>query len=377
MGSCTRIRAKQATSLTQTDLSSDEVLALFEDREGTIWVGTSEGIDRFRQWPVTPLLVNQGLSNASTTSVLAARDGSIWIGTADGLNRWKEGHTTIYRRRNDPGLPDDSIQSLFEDERGHIWVSGSRGLAAFDNGKFTAVPAVPGGFTHAIAGDNRGGLWLSLWLTANDYGLAHLVDGKITEHAPWQKLGGGPGAGLVPDPDGGVWTGLLSGGVAYFREGQIRHLPLTGDNASTTRKVLNVSRGHDGTMWAATDNGLSRITNGRVATLTTANGLPCPTVHWIIEDDLDSYWLYTACGLVRIARTELDAWSTNPKRVIRSTIFDSTDGIRLVPILRPTRPAVTKSPDGRIWFVNGATVSFIDPHHVALSELPPPYTSSK
>ena len=89
-------------------LSSDEVLALFEDREGTIWVGTSEGIDRFRQWPVTPLLVNQGLSNANTNSVLAAHDGSIWIGTADGLNRWKEGRTTIYRRRNDPGLPDDS-----------------------------------------------------------------------------------------------------------------------------------------------------------------------------------------------------------------------------------------------------------------------------
>ena len=353
-------------------LSSDEVLALFEDREGTIWVGTSEGIDRFREWPVTPLSVKQGLSNSNATSVLAARDGSIWIGTADGLNRWKDGRTTIYRRRNHPGLPDDSIQSLFEDERGRIWVSGSRGLAAFENGKFTAVPAVPGGFTHAIASDNRGGLWLSLWLTSNDYGLAHLVDGKIIEHAPWQKLGGGPGTGLVPDPDGGVWTGLLSGGVANFRAGQIRNLSLTDDGASTIRKVLDVSRDRDGTMWVATDNGLSRITNGRVATLTTANGLPCPTVHWIIEDQLASYWLYTACGLVRIARTELDAWTADPKRIIRSTTFDSADGIRLVPILRPTRPAVTKSSDGKIWFVNGATVSFIDPSHIGINTLPPP-----
>ena len=170
--------------------------------------------------------------------------------------------------------------------------------------------------------------------TSNDYGLAHLVDGKIIEHAPWQKLGGGPGTGLVPDPDGGVWTGLLSGGIAYFRAGQIRNLSLTDDGASTIRKVLDVSRDRDGTIWVATDNGLSRITNGRVATLTTANGLPCPTVHWIIEDQLASYWLYTACGLVRIARTELDAWTADPKRMIRSTTFDSADGIRLVPILR-------------------------------------------
>ena len=236
MGLCTHISGKTSRFTHDDGLSSNAVYALFEDREGTIWVGTSDGIDRFREWPVTPLSVKQGLSNSNATSVLAARDGSIWIGTADGLNRWREGRTTIYRTRTDPGLPDDSIQSLFEDERGRIWVSGSRGLAAFENGKFTAVPAVPGGFTHAIATDNRGGLWLSLWLTANDYGLAHLVDGKIVEHATWEKLGGGPGTGLVPDPDGGVWTGLLSGGVAHFRSGQIRNLSLTDDGETHHKK---------------------------------------------------------------------------------------------------------------------------------------------
>jgi len=362
----------KASLFTHEDgLSSDEVLALFEDQEGTIWVGTSEGLDRFREWPVTPVSVKQGLSNSNATSVLAARDGSIWIGTADGLNRWQEGRTTIYRRRTDPALPDDWVQSLFEDERGRIWVSGSRGLAVFENGKFATVPAVPGGATHAIASDNRAGLWLSLWLTSNDYGLAHLVDGKIIEHAPWQKLGGGPGTGLVPDPDGGVWTGLLSGGIAYFRAGQIRNLSLAGSGESTP-KVLDVSRDRDGSMWVATDNGLSRITNGRVATLTTANGLPCPTVHWIIEDRLDSYWLYTACGLVRIARTELNAWTADPKRVVRSTSLDSADGVLLVPILKPARPAVTKSSDGKIWFVNGLGVSFIDPSRIGVNTLRPP-----
>ena len=359
--------------LTQEDgLSSNEVLALFEDREGTIWVGTSEGIDRFREWPVTPVSVSQGLSNSTATSVLAARDGSVWIGTADGLNRWKDGHTTVYRRRNHPGLPDDSIQSLFEDERGRVWVSGSRGLAAFENGEFTAVAALPGGFTHAITSDNRGGLWLSLWLTSNDYGLAHLVDGNVIEHARWKELGGGPGTGLVTDPDGGIWTGLLSGGVAYFHAGRIRNLSLTDDGAHSTRRVLNVSRDRDGTMWIATDDGLSRIADGRIANLTTANGLPCKTVHWIVDDQSASYWLYTACGLVRIARTELDAWAADPKRIIRSTTFDSADGIRLVPILTPSRPAVTKARDGKIWFLNGTTVSFIDPSRIGINVVPPP-----
>jgi signal transduction histidine kinase/ligand-binding sensor domain-containing protein len=352
-------------------LSSDQVFALFEGREGTIWVATSEGLDQFRELPVTSLSVKQGLSSAIATSILAARDGSLWIGTADGLNRWNNGRMTIYRMRGYPGLPDDDIQSLFEDERGRIWISSPRGLARFEKGKFTAVPSVPPGTNNAIAGDKHGGLWLSLFGTGKNYGLVHLADGEIIEHVPWQSLRGGPGTGLVPDPDGGIWTGLLSGGMAYFRAGQIRNLPLSDDQAGP-RKVLDISRDRDGSMWAATDNGLSRIKDGRLATLTTANGLPCKAVHWIIEDNVSSYWLYTQCGLLRVARTDMEAWIADPKRRIQVTTFDADDGVRLVPILKGLRPAVTKAVDEKIWFVNGDTVSFFDPSHISLNTLPPP-----
>ena len=362
----------KTSQFTHSDgLSSDEVYALFEDREGTIWVGTSDGLDQFRELPVTSLSAKEGLSSATATAVLAARDGSVWIGSADGLNRWKDGHATIYRRRSDPGLPDDEIQSLFEDERGRIWVSGTHGLATFENGRFTRLSAVPSGFTHAIASDNQGGLWLSMWLTANDYGLVHLVNSKVVEHVSWQKLGGGPGTGLVPGSDGSVWTGLLSGGIAYFREGQIRTLPLS-DEKGGARKVVDLSRDRDGAMWAATDNGLVRIADGHVAALTTAHGLPCNAVHWIVEDGLLSYWVYARCGLSRIARAEVEAWIADPKRTIHATTFDGADGIRLIPILRPSRPAVTKSSDGKIWFVNGSTASFIDPSRIGINTLPPP-----
>jgi signal transduction histidine kinase len=91
-----------------------------------------------------------------------------------------------------------------------------------------------------------------------------------------------------------------------------------------------------------------------------------------MEDTASSYWLYTECGLLRIARTEIDAWIRDPRRKVGSTMFDSADGIVLVGLLNYARPVVTKSPDGSIWFVNGSKLAVIDPRMVSLNTLPPP-----
>jgi ligand-binding sensor domain-containing protein/signal transduction histidine kinase len=363
------------STFTRSDgLSSDQIKVIFEDREGTLWVGTSAGLDRFHKLAVTSLSVEEGLSSPFANSVLAARDGSLWIGTASGLDRLRNGRVTAYRKRDQAQLPDDDTESLFEDDRGRIWVSGYHGLAVLENGKFRAVSSGPNSGKFGIAGDAEGGLWLSVWFSASeDDGLLHLVDGRIAERMPWKNLGGGPGTGgLAADPDGGVWVGLRSGGISYFHQGQSRNVALSDGNNAAAPKVLDLFRNPDGSFWIGTDRGLSRLANGRIATLTTANGLPCNQVHWIQADDASAYWLYTRCGLLRVARQELDRWIVDPQRTIPVTTFDAADGVRLVPALSGFRPQVTKSADGRIWFVNYDTVSFFDPSHIAINPLAPP-----
>src|SRR5262245_4096144 len=76
-------------------LSSISVESFYEDREGNIWVATTEGLDRFRDVAVPRFSDPQGLSSGPVTSVLAATDGSMWLGSFDGLNRWKDGQVTI------------------------------------------------------------------------------------------------------------------------------------------------------------------------------------------------------------------------------------------------------------------------------------------
>ena len=350
-------------------LSGDVVFCLFEDREGNVWVATSGGMDRFRELPVTTLSVKQGLSSDTSSAVLAAQDGSIWVGSHDGLTRWKNGQSTILR--NSSGLPDDSIESLFQDPTGRVWVFTGRGPAYFKDGRFLPADAPRSGEVYCVSGDASGNLWLS-----EHHALLHLRDGRLAEHFPWPDLGRHQQAKVVlfDRERGGVWLSFWAeGGVLYFKDGQVRasYTPANGLGAGA---VPDLRLDSDGVLWAAThDGGLSRLKDGRIATLTNRNGLPCNAIHWTIEDDDRSLWLYTGCGLVRIVRPELDAWIADPKHKVETTLWDAADGVRI----RATSatgygPPVAKSTDGRLWFVTGEGVQVIDPRHLPVNRIPPP-----
>ncbi len=382
---------------TANGLSGASVSALVEDREGSIWVATVDGLDRFREFAIPTISVQQGLSSRGLGSILAARDGSVWLGTSDGLNRWNQGDITVYRHRQqrggrgasqvtgpavamgaewqravreitDTGLPEKIAESIFEDNTGHIWVGTQSGVAFLKSGRFVPVASIPYGVVHSITGDTAGNLWLS-----HQQGLFHLLDAALVERIPWTRLGRRePATAVLHDArQGGVWLGFRDGGVAYFNDGRIRASYAAAEGLAEGM-IRSFYADASGSLWAATDGGLSRIKNGRVLTLSSRNGLPCNTVHWMMEDDAHSVWLYTVCGLVRIARSELDAWASNPKQTIQPAVFDSTDGVSNHLYPGGYSANVAKSADGKLWFLRLGGVSVLDPHHLPLNKLPPP-----
>jgi signal transduction histidine kinase len=368
---------------TPTDgLSGGAVSSLFEDREGNIWVATTEGLDRFRMFAVPTMSVQQGLSSRNVASILAASDGSMWLGTPDGLNRWKNGQITIYRKRSvrgrqsagvvrevtDGALPEDTIVSLFEDAGGQIWVGALNGVAIYSSGRFFPVVSVPSGRVISITGDRAGNVWIS-----HDEGLFQLRQARVVERIPWARLGRRePASALLHDPmQDGLWLGFPDGGVALHKHGQLR-ASYAGSEGLTPGRVRGFYIDRKHTLWVATVGGLNRIQDGRILTLTSRNGLPCDMVHWMMEDDDDSVWLYLACGLVRIARAEFDAWASDPKQRIRTTVFDTSDGVRTFSLEFGYSSVVAKSSDGRLWFLPFVGVSVIDPRRLAINTLPPP-----
>ena len=349
-------------------LSGDVIFRFFEDREGSVWAATSGGLDRFRELPFTTISEKEGLSSDATQSVFAATDGSVWIGAQRGLTRWKNGRTTVFRKPT--GLPDDMLQSVYQDDGGRIWASTPHGLAYLQDGRFVPVTGVGSGDVHFIAGDKAGNLWLS-----EDHGLWHLRERRLVEQIPWSELGRHEYASvIVADREqGGLWLGFWDGGVSYFKDRQLR-ASYTAGNGLAEGKVAGLQLDRDSALWVATEGGgVSRLKDGHIATLTSRNGLPCDEVHWTIEDDDGSFWLYTACGLVRIVRTELDAWIADPTRRVEMTVWDASDGVRLrSSVATGHGPRVVKSTDGKLWYVTGDGVQVIDPHHLAINTVPAP-----
>ena len=353
-------------------LSGDLIYALFEDLEKNIWVATVNGLDHFRDFAVVTYSKNEGLVNPVVWSVLAVQDGSIWLGTFPGLTRWTNG--SFANLAQDGKLNGLNANSLFQDDSGRIWVTTPEGFGYLQDDRFHPVSTVRGA-VNAVARDTAGDLWFS-----NEHATLFKVRGEVVvQQIAWTDLcHKDPASAMVADPSrGGLWIGFNLGGIAHFTDNQIRESYSATDGFPEGR-VNYLRFDSDGSLWAATNGGLSRLKDGRVTTLTNRNGLPCDTIHWMIEDSADSIWLETACGLLRIKRYELDKWisavsrdkDAKPSR--QFVVLDNADGVRSISSGSHFSPQVTQSADGRLWFNGVEGVNVVDPNHLQFNNLPPP-----
>ena len=353
---------------TADGLSNDTIIDLYEDREGSIWVGTLDGLDRFRELAVTTISRKQGLAADNALSVLAARDGTTWVGTSDGVSRWSGGRTTVYRTRE--GLPDNHVGTMFEDSTGRVLVSTPRGIAAFDGGRFARLlRSDPTRVVYNFVEERAGNFWIS----DQEQGLLHLVGAEVVTRIPWSALGRDDHATVViADRSGrGLWLGFYKGGIALLQDGALRASYSAADGLGAGR-VSELKFDREGALWAATAGGLSRIKDDRILTLNAASGLPCDGVHWTIEDTDRALWMLMPCGLARIGSAELTAWLANPNHAVKSTLFDSSDGVRTQSTPMGFTPSVARLSEGRVWFATASGIGVVDPRRLSFNALPPP-----
>ena len=344
-------------------LSSDSVNLLFEDREGILWAGTSNGIDSFRDPRVTTFSSSEGLAKDGAAGVLASRDGSIWVANDGSLDRIA--NAGISSIRTGAGLPGHQVAAMHEDRAGNLWVGVDDSLYVLKNERFQPIPGPdrkPLGLVASITEDIDGNIWAAC--AGNPRKLVRIRDFEVREEFGTSQVPAARKLGL--DPQGGIWLATAAGELAHFRNGAVEKFALNLKGNPFVRRIVAKA---DGSVLAASEDGLVGLRQGKVQRMTIENGLPCSAVFSFVEDKEKRLWLYTECGVLELADAELQRWWSDPGALVQTRIYDRLDGAQ------PNAPyfnSAAYSPDGRVWFANGQVVQMVDPSTLSRKTLPAP-----
>jgi signal transduction histidine kinase/ligand-binding sensor domain-containing protein len=345
-------------------LSGDTVQFLFEDREGTLWVATTQGVDAFRDLRVTSVTSREGLSADLANGVVAARDGAVWISTWHALEAWRDGKVTTVNAQN--GLPGEEVMLVYEDANEVLWVGIDDELYVFEDGKFKPVRQPDGsaiGFMQSAVMDSSG----DLWVVARPEKIFRIRGRKVIERVPWPTQ---PLAyrAIAADAHGGVWLPLVNGDLGRFRQGQFDVFEFHRE--PNTGVIEDLAAYSDGAIVGATALGVVGWRDGKTQTMTADNGLPCIDVHSLLIDRHDALWLYANCGVIFVAADQVRTWWNDPRARLSFKLLDSFDGAH--PARANFSPKASLGPDGRLWFANASIVQTVDPERLARNEVPPP-----
>jgi len=334
-------------------LSSDAVFDLYEGDDGVVWAATSDGIDNFRDIPVTTLSTSTGPGSTGTASVMAGKDGTVWVATLGSLDFVRNGTVSSLR------VPGQQVSSLLEDHQGNIWVGVDDGLFIYKDGRFRRIPEPdhrPLGLVLGLTEDIDGNVWAEC-KDAQQRKLLRIRDFKVREQFSQPQV---PKAkAIAADPKGGIWLGAVTGELTFFRDGIARTSSLKLKRGSWAYQIAVAP---DGSVMTASDDGLVMLRAGKVQHLGKENGLPCDGLNGFAVDDNRNLWLGTPCGFIEIAASDVQRWWIHPDTIVQARVFDTLDGA--LPGRVSFNPAA-KSPDGRLWFVNGMVLQMIDPSHLS------------
>ncbi len=239
-------------------LPQNTITVIHQTRDGYIWLGTQEGLVRFDgvRFTVFDKKNTEDIKDSHILTLFEDHEGSLWIGTyGGGLNRLKDGEFTAYTTKE--GLSNDFVWSIYEDRKGSLWIGTyGGGLNRLKDGEFTAFTTKEGlsnNFVRSIYEDREG----SLWIGTDGGGLNRLRDEKFTVYTIKEGLSNDLVRSIYEDREGSLWIGTRGGGLNRLKDGKFTvYTTKEGLFDDTVWQILEDGKGN---LWMSCNNGIFRV----------------------------------------------------------------------------------------------------------------------
>jgi diguanylate cyclase (GGDEF)-like protein len=350
-------------------LSEAFVFDMAEDREGSLWIASREGLHRLGDGKFLTFGKPEGLVDATFVVAADPRDGAIWAGT-EGAGLFRIVGRDIERFTTDDGLASDNVSALAPDGRGGIWVgSFGGGLNHLSDGKvrtWTRADGLPSNHIFALLLEDDGRLWV-----AADGGISRFDGDGFRTWTPEDGLPDALVRQMHMDDRGRLWLGTNGGGLSRFDGQDFENFPASDGGPGNIVHAFHQDA--EGRLWIGSrDSGLTLHRDGAFHHFTVADGLPQASVYGIAEDDRGYLWLSGGGGLVRVARDDLLALASGEDVELDARLFTEADGLRNGQFAGGFQPPATTDADGNIWFPGLAGLVRVAPDALGINRVEPP-----
>lgn len=204
---------------------SVDVRCFYEDRNKNMWIGSNNGLYRHNIETKNGELFNMKNSDLSGNFIRAIsvdNYGQIWVGFfGEGLAVLDQNLKMIKRFNTDNGFPSNSVDHIYKDEKGQIWVATGEGLIYFKTPQepqqysvYDEQNGLINSYVRAIAEDRNNNIWVS-----TNGGISRFIPSQDKfynyDHYNGVPLGDFMSGSVTKNSKGVIFFGSQNG-VCYF-----------------------------------------------------------------------------------------------------------------------------------------------------------------